>query len=297
MRSYFKFLSRNKVYTAIDVFGLAISMMFVVLIGCYTWQETHIDKQHTKADRMYYLGFDKNGQKTMGAHWREQIVLKNKFPEIESSSAIYRYNKWIDYEERSIETNCYFVDSTFYDIFDFKLIQGDPKTVLDNPSNIVVSQEYARKVWGDKDPIGKSVVLNKNKEPLVVAGVMEPMKNTAFMTYDKKPIDMILNFLKTGDTNWSLMDEYFSNATGAEMVLLAKEGHDLTKRKTDYEKELKNIFWILNLPEDNIRLEVYPFREVYFSDMASEHVNFGDIKMIRLLFGVGLVILLFAIMN
>ncbi len=51
MKSYFKFLSRNKAYTAIDVFGLAISMMFVVLIGCYTWQESHVDKQHSKADR------------------------------------------------------------------------------------------------------------------------------------------------------------------------------------------------------------------------------------------------------
>ncbi len=297
MKSYFKFLSRNKAYTAIDVFGLAISIMFVVLIGCYTWQETHIDKQHSKADRMYYLGFDMRGQKTLGAHWREQIVLKNKFPEIESSTGIYRYDKWIDYEDRSIETNFYFVDSTFYDIFDFKLIQGDPKTVLDNPSNVIVTQEYARKVWGDEDPMGKSVVLNKRREPLVVAGIMEPMKNTAFMTYDKKPVDMIANFLKTEDTNWSLMDEHLSNASGAEMILLAKEGHDLTKRKMDYEKELKNVFWIFNLPEDNIRLEVYPFREVYFSDMGSGHINFGNIKMIRLLFGVGLVILLFAIMN
>ncbi len=297
MKSYFKFLSRNKAYTAIDVFGLAISMMFVVLIGCYTWQESHIDKQHSKVDRMYYLGFDMRGQKTLGAHWRQQIVLKNKFPEIEASTAIYRYYTWIDYGDKAIETKCYFVDSTFYDMFDFKLIQGDPKTVLHNPSNVVVTEEYARKVWGDEDPIGKSVVLNKNKEPLVVAGVMEPMKNTTFMTHDKKPVDMIMNFLKTEDTNWSLMDEHFSNATGSEIILLAKEGHDLTKRKIDYEKELKNVLWILNLPEDNIRFEVYPFRDVYFSEMGSSHLNFGDIKMIRLLFGVGLVILLFAIMN
>lgn len=297
MKSYFKFLSRNKAYTAIDVFGLAISMMFVVLIGCYTWQESHVDKQHTKADRLYYLGLDMHGKKTMGAHWREQIILKNKFPEIESSTSIYRYNKWFNYEDKSIETNCYFVDSTFYDIFDFKLIHGDPKTVLNDPSNIVVSQEYARKVWGNEDPVGKSFILCDNQEPVVVAGVMEPMKNTAFMTYDKKPIDIILNIANTKEINWSLTDENMSNATGLEMILLAKEGHDLTKRKMDYEKELKNAFWILNLPEDDIHLEIYPFRDVYFSDLGSGHVNFGDYRMIKLLFGVGLVILLFAIMN
>ena len=82
MKSYLKFLSRNKAYTAIDVFGLAVSMMFVVLLGCYTWQESHVDKQHSKADRMYYLGLDFDGDKYMGTHWYMQFILKDKFPEI-----------------------------------------------------------------------------------------------------------------------------------------------------------------------------------------------------------------------
>ncbi len=297
MKSYFKFLSRNKTYAAIDVFGLAISMMFVVLIGCYTWQESHVDKQHTKADRMYYLGFDMRGEKTMGSHWYLQFLLKDKFPEIESATAVYRNTRWLRYDEKQIETNCFFVDTTFYDIFDFKLIQGDPKTVLDNPSNIVVTPEYARKVWGDGDPMGKSIVFNINEEPFVVAGVMEPMKNTAFMTYDKKPVDMLLNFSMMKYVNWSLVDENMANATGVELILLAKEGHDLTKKKKEYEEAVKDAYWILQLPENDVHLEVYPFSGSYFSELGSAHVNFGDIKMIKLLFGVGLVILLFAIMN
>ncbi|MDE6023660.1 MAG: ABC transporter permease, partial [Muribaculaceae bacterium] len=194
MKSYFKFLSRNKAYTAIDVFGLATSMMFVVLIGCYTWQESHVDKQHTKAERMYYIGLNHDGEKWMGSHWYLQHILKDKFPEIESSTALYRNNRWLYYNDKPIATNCYFVDSTFYDMFDFKLIQGDSKTVLDNPSNIVVTQEYARKVWGDENPMGKSIVFNIEEEPFVVAGVMEPMKNTALMSLEKQPIDMLLNF-------------------------------------------------------------------------------------------------------
>lgn len=85
MKSYLKFLSRNKAYAAIDIFGLAISMMFVVLIGCYTWQESHIDTQHSKADRMYYLGLDFSGQKITGGHWREQFMLRDKFPELKAA--------------------------------------------------------------------------------------------------------------------------------------------------------------------------------------------------------------------
>ncbi|MDE6654437.1 MAG: ABC transporter permease, partial [Muribaculaceae bacterium] len=133
MKSYLKFLSRNKAYTAIDVFGLAVSMMFVMLIGCYAWQESHIDSQHSKAERMYYIGFDMDGEKITGGHWYLQKLLKDKFPEIESSTAIFRNHQFLEYNETPVEVECYYVDSTFYDIFDFRLIRGDRATVLDDP--------------------------------------------------------------------------------------------------------------------------------------------------------------------
>ncbi|MDE6380133.1 MAG: ABC transporter permease [Muribaculaceae bacterium] len=290
-------MSRNKAYAAIDVFGLAISMMFVVLIGCYTWQETHIDKQHSKAERMYYIGLDLEGDKTLGSHWYLQFLLKDKFPEIESSTALFRNERWLTYDDKPIVTNCYFVDSTFYDLFDFKLIHGDPRTVLDNPSNIVVTQEYARKVWGDEDPIGKSIVFNVEEDPLVVAGVMEPMKNTAFMTFDKRPIDMLINFSMMKHVNWSLVNASMANATGSEVILLAKEGHDLTKKKKEYEEAIKKDYWILNTPGYDVSFEIYPFNDVYFSKISAWHQNYGDAKLIKLLFSVGIIILLFAIMN
>ncbi|MDE6692359.1 MAG: ABC transporter permease, partial [Muribaculaceae bacterium] len=175
MKSYLKFLSRNKAYAAIDVFGLAVSMMFVVLIGCYAWQESHIDAQHFKADRMYYLGLDLHGEKVMGGHWKEQSILKDKFPEIETSTALFRASQWLESEGVPVETSCLFVDSTFYDIFDFRLIRGDRSTVLDNPAGIVVTEEYARRVWGAVDPIGKSIMRLADGESVVVTGVMEPM--------------------------------------------------------------------------------------------------------------------------
>ena len=299
MKSYLKFLSRNKAYAAIDVFGLAISMMFVVLIGCYAWQESHIDTQHSKADRMFYLGMDMSGSRFTGGNWHEQFILRDKFPEIENSTAIFRNTRRLVYNDTPIETNCFFVDSTFYDIFDFRLVQGDPKTALDNPSGIVVTEEYARKVWGDKDPMGQSIVFNTNEEPFVVTGVMEPMTNTAFMTYDKRPVDMLLNFSMMKYVNQSMTVPEMNNATGADIILLAKEGHDLTSRKKEYEAALKNGFWIFNLPEDNVRLEIFPFAGNYFSEVQSSNgnMNSGDGKLLKLLFGVGLVILIFAVMN
>lgn len=297
MKSYFTFLSRNKAYAAIDIFGLAISMMFVVLIGGYTWQEMHIDKQHSKADRMYWLGLDFNGEKTKGSCWYLQFLLRDRFPEIENSSALFRLTVNLNLSDRKILTNCYMVDSTFYDIFDFKLIQGDPKTVFNHPNNIVVTQEYARKTWGDGDPMGKSIILVENEQPLVVAGVMEPMKQTAFMTEDGQPVDMLVNFNMLKHINSSLVSTEMYNAGDANVILLAKDGHYLTEKGKELEESVKNDFWPLKLPDMDVHLKAYPFEGSYFSEITARHANSGDRKLVRLLIGVGLVILLFAIMN
>ncbi|MDE7421983.1 MAG: ABC transporter permease [Muribaculaceae bacterium] len=297
MKSYFTFLRRNKAYAAIDIFGLAISMMFVVLIGGYTWQEMHTDRQHSKADRMYWLGLNINGEKSKGSCWYLQFLLRDRLPEIENSTALFRLTLNLNLSDRKILTNCYMVDSTFYDIFDFKLIQGDPKSVFNHPNNIVVTAEYARKTWGDGDPIGKSIILVEDEQPLVVAGIMEPMKQTAFMTEDRQPVDMLVNFSMLKHINSSLVSTEMYNAGDANVIMLAKDGHDLINHKKEIEEAVKNDFWPLKLPGMDGHIEVYPFEESYFSEIIPRHANSGDRKLVSLLFGVGLVILLFAIMN
>ncbi len=301
MKSYFNFLRRNKAYALIDVLGLALSMMFVVIIGCYWWQETHIDSQQTKADRMYWVGLDFGGErgKNLGTHWRVQHVLRDKFPEIETSTAIFRNHRWLVYNDENIETDCFFVDSTFYDVFDFKMLQGDPGTALDDPRSAIVTEEYARKVWGDENPMGKTIVFSQYEEPFVVTGVMEPMTNTMLMTHDHRPVDMLLNFSMMKYVNTSMTNEGMNNATGADMVLVAKEGYDLEAMVDKYNEALKEHFWILQMPGQETKLILVPFKDEYFSGIGSSsgNINLGNPKLTKLLFLTGIVILLFAVMN
>ncbi|MDE6654118.1 MAG: FtsX-like permease family protein, partial [Muribaculaceae bacterium] len=119
------------------------------------------------------------------------------------------------------------------------------------------------------------------------------------MTVDRRPVDMLLNIMAAESVKPDVISPTMNDATAVDIVLVAKEGHDLTARKKEYEEALKPEFWILSLPEDDVRLEVYPFNESYFSEVATQYsnVNSGDGKLLKLLFSVGLVILLFAIMN
>lgn len=299
MKSYFIFLKRNKAYAIIDVLGLALSMMFVVLIGAYTWQESHIDKQHSKADRMYYIGLELDGNKVLGSNWRVQPILREKFPEIESSTAICRHYRTLYYNDDEIQTSIYLVDSTFYDIFDFELIVGDRNTVLDDPNSAVITEAYARRVFGDENPIGKSMQFQKDEDPIIITGIMAPMENTALMMDDRTAPDMLVDFSKIRFINQSMYSEGMNNALGADIVLLTREPIDHVSKAAEYEKGLKDHYWILSLPEDNVRLELLPFKEAYFSEFRSSNGNFnnGDWSMVRLLFIAGAVVLIFALMN
>ena len=217
MKSYFKFLSRNKAYTAIDVLGLALSMMFIMIIGAYSWHETHIDSQQTKADRMYLLGLNTMDSGMTGSHWRMIQRLKDQFPEIESGTALVTNRRYlVTTEGENVATTVLYADSTFYDIFDFDLIRGDRKKVLAQPNSIVVTEDYAQRIWGTTDAMGKTIIFNTNEKPFVVTGIMAPMENTAIYCPDGSTLDAIIPFEMIKYYNPSLYSEQMNNACGAE---------------------------------------------------------------------------------
>ena len=90
IKSYLTFLSRNKGYTAINVFGLSISLMFVLLIGVYVYQEKSVDRENSKADRILVLGVDNNGQKQVGLHHYFGRKLAEDYPDVEAFCGIVR---------------------------------------------------------------------------------------------------------------------------------------------------------------------------------------------------------------
>ncbi|MDE7375459.1 MAG: ABC transporter permease, partial [Muribaculaceae bacterium] len=196
MKSYFKFLSRNAAYTIINVLGLSLGLMFAIIIGAYVWQETTLDKQQTKADRIYLLGDKSYGGFSSGSHWRAGWHLVDQFPEIESSCAISFATDDMHPEGGELNhPNFLLVDSTFFKFFDFKLLQGDRRTALNEVNSVVITPQYAKECFGDADPIGKAIVWNHQDvqtSNLIVTGIFEPLEHTLFET--DKIIDMIMRF-------------------------------------------------------------------------------------------------------
>ena len=283
IKSYITFLSRNKVYTAINVFGLSVSLMFVMLIGVYVWQEYSVDKQHSKAERIYTLGIDMgNRDKVMGISRQVAPYLKSRYPEIEMTCGVARDETLIyinDYQ--LVKKYGLYVDSTFFQIFDFPLVRGDCRSVLRGKDDCVVTEDLARQLFGDSDPIGKHVKL----------GVMKEMENSSL-----QKADFVCRFEHV--SNGSLV-EGLSNACGSELYLLTKPNTDLQAKTADMTQYFKEFFWIFQLKDMESKAIVMPFSEQYFSEISdgSRQTSRGSLKLVKMLFASCLVVLLFAVFN
>ena len=179
-KTYLKFLSRNKGYTAIDLFGLSVSLMFVLLIGVYTWQEFSTDRFHENKDRIYLFG--SNSMVNSSAALVQS--LQAHYPEIESVCAIHtntQPNTPVESEGRRLGGDVMFADSTFFTMFSFPLLQGNAREVLVASNQAVITQEFARKLFGTDNAIGRQVVLMDSLR-LTVSGVVKDLKHSCIPT-------------------------------------------------------------------------------------------------------------------
>lgn len=156
MKSYFVFLSRNKGYTLINFFGLSVSLMFVMLIGLYTWQEKSIDKQVANADRIEALGMSFDGTDACeGIHHYVGTQLRKHYPEIESACGVCHNGTWVSCGGDYLSASLLSADTTFFHVFDYKLLKGDRNSCLTADNSAVLTESFARKLFGSADPWGR----------------------------------------------------------------------------------------------------------------------------------------------
>jgi len=194
LRNYFKIafrnLWKNKGYSAINILGLAAGLATCLLIILYVWDELSYDKFHEKADRIYRVDSDIKFGGTdmklavcsdpMGA------TLKKDYPQVEQFTRIYASegSKLIKKGNEFInEPKIAFADSTFFDVFTFPLIAGNPKTALNDPNTAVISESGAKKYFGTIDALGK-IIETDDKTAFKVTAVMKDMPLNSHFNYD-----------------------------------------------------------------------------------------------------------------
>jgi putative ABC transport system permease protein len=168
---------KNKTHTTINVLGMAIAITSILLIALYVQHELTYDRFHRHLDRIVVLSEQAGAD---GATYEMSVFpalpqLLKEYPSIVNGSRIFdQQRNWLAYGEKEFEERITFVDTGFFEVFTFPLLKGDAKTALNDPSSVVLSAEVARKLFGEKEPIGQTVKFDNGKQ-LIVRGVLAPL--------------------------------------------------------------------------------------------------------------------------
>ncbi len=174
-------LWRNRGFAAINIFGLAIGIASSIFIFLYVINELTYDRFHEKSDRIYRVWISGSMPATEMRHAVTSPpmaeALLNDYPEVENTVRLRQIGGWLvrkgDRVFHETDQEFIFADSSFFDVFSFKLLRGDPGTCLKDPRSIVLTEEYARKYFGDEDPMGQTLKIEQDTNLSVISGIMQ----------------------------------------------------------------------------------------------------------------------------
>ncbi len=298
--SYFRIALRNlvkhKVYTVVNVAGLSVGIACCLFIFLFVHNEMSYDAFFENGDRIYRVRRvgEMNGEKIGIPYVSPPYApaLRNDFPdEIVHAVRVMPERGLVTYGDKAFQENkLFFTDSTFFEVFSYPLLQGDPRTVLDKPNSLVITPAAARKYFGDADPVGKVLDIDNGTYLYEVTGVMAPPPGNAHLDFD---------FLAS--TGPFAKKDFFKswgyNAL-ATYVLLA-DNASASRLETRFpafmDKYMSDHF---KQSGNRTDITLQPLRDIYFG----QHLGFdpslhGDLQVIYLFSTVALFILAIACIN
>ena len=287
LKSFFKFLSKNKLYSFVTISGFAVSLMFVLLLSVYIKQELSVDQFHKNKGRIYRL-YREEGS-TFGAPTGDYV--KNQFPEIEAYTRIKNMSGNAVFKgDKQTRMNYLLADSAFFTMFSFKLIEGNPQEVLKTKDQAVVSETFAHKMFANENPVGQSFQLNDKS--FIVSGIIEDMpQNTQFEKFDA-----IITFNMLAEF-WNYPELLTSNGNSSFAVyFMAKKGTDLPSKAPVILEQFKKDYWMYKQGFSK-ELEFEPLTDVYFSDSSGPAIRQNNKSSVFMFGGIAVLILVIAIIN
>ncbi|GAA0879172.1 ABC transporter permease [Algoriphagus jejuensis] len=219
--SLWRHISKNKVFTFINVAGLAIGMLACILISQFVLHELSYDDFLEKKDRIFRIQQDRFDKGELSTQWASGAAgigpdLKSNFSEVKTFTRLTKRGATLSTGDTFFrEEDLYFASEDFFDVFSIKLIEGIDSLVLKEPFKIVLSQTMAKKYFGAENPIGKTLKANGDTE-YEVSGVFEDLPvNThmkidalgSFVSLEKLWNDPILSWNWDGFMTYILLDD------------------------------------------------------------------------------------------
>jgi len=282
---------RNKLFSLINILGLAFGMGSAMLIFLWVNDELRVNQFHERVDRIYSVM--ENQQYSGGKIFTFSSTpgpmapfIKEKYPEIEKASRFtWEVNELFQVGDKSFYEDGRYAEQDFLDMFSFSLLSGDIGTALKDKSSIVISQAMAEKFFGKEDAVGK-ILLMQTKHSFTVTGVLNPLPKNSSLQFQ-----YLLPFQFFWDENKRWLDQWDNNNIRTYVML--QRGTNVEAFGKKFKHEVKE-----HVEKTNVELFVYSFRETYlYGNFENGKQSGGRIEYVRIFFIVALFVLVIACIN
>ncbi|MCH5223209.1 MAG: FtsX-like permease family protein [Muribaculaceae bacterium] len=275
MKSFFVFLSRHKLYTAIQAVGLIISIAFIILIGNYVWQQYRVAYSNKYYDRIFAVGSDQYASLSED----DKAELEMKLPSIDGVTRMSNMNIGLNINGEILELPMLEVDKNFFDLFpEYELTEGNKQDFIAG-TTLLVSEEFVRRYYPKENPIGKDM-----EGGWTIGGIYKINPPTV---------------LKETDVIWIINDEPDDEKTPFSSVgtyitfIKVPENTDISKLESTVSSILRPHYdenWIKEF-------KLYDLPSLYFDNDKTWDLKNGNRQMLRLLIGVVILLLISSVIN
>jgi putative ABC transport system permease protein len=302
IKTTFRFFTKHQGYSLMNIIGLSLGLGACIAIFLFVQDEMSYDKFHKDYKRIVRAEgvFDFQGEVS---HWAASQGffgprIAEKFPEVESFTRMLHFSstETFSYEDiRYVEEKVFYVDSSFFEVFQYNLMHGDINTALEKPNNIVITQSTSKRYFGDKNPVGK--ILKTERESFIISGLMEDVPDNSHLHFD-----MIIP-ISTVRKRWKNVDRANQNAFYTYLKINQNVDLDTFAEKLD--KGAWDVYGYiqngdtLDIPEGlNVGINVTPIADIHLkSNLEKEFEKNSDIKTIYIFSTIAFLILILACIN
>jgi len=307
LKNYFKIafrnIFRNKIYSLINIIGLAVGMACVLLISIWAIHEFSYDDFHEKSKQIYRVNYTLNRNNIKVAYSPPPLAeaLVNNLPEVQTVTHISGWSKdyLVSYQNKKfIEKRIIYADQSFFDVFSFPFIAGNKNNSLAQPGQVVITRSIAQKFFGIENPIGKFISIDKPDNLFKITGVVEDCPLNSHIQFDFIATRDLTVFGSWGSHclfTYIVLPPYYS-----PNLLEAKFPDFIESNMADYIK--KN--YILNTPEflkdENLgfKIQLQALTDIHLdAEIIDQAKNKGNKNLVYTFLFVSLLIIIISSIN
>lgn len=265
-------LFRSRLFTAINIVGLSISIAIFLALTGYVKYQLSYDEFYADVDRIYRVEFSEfqQGQpvlQTARAHDRAALLMHEYVPQMDAAARVYHEKAYVFTDKvHLVDQDVIFADSSFLKVFKLNLISGTAETALVAPHSVMISRSQAQIYFRDQDPMSKTILMNE-RLVFTVTGVFEDIPSTSSIDFD-----FILSWSTIWFNGWTQRDGDFSSPWAFTFVKV-REGADIPSINAQLTRMAQEQMPLLTQRGHIAQYNLRPYKDIHLTDNLS-----GELK-------------------